>query len=121
MKGIQFTEEHRKNIAKNHHNVKGANNPNWKNGKSTKDHILRTSKEFKEWRWQVYTRDGFRCVRCNSNKSGTLTADHIKPIVVYPELIFEVSNGQTLCRSCHYKKNTEDRNVYMKGGKYVRI
>lgn len=112
MKGIKFTDEHKKNIKTNHHDVRGKNNPNWKGGISPEYHIIRTSNEYKEWRLAVYKRDNFTCVWCGNNKSGQLTADHIKPFAIFPELRLEVSNGQTLCKKCHIEKTKQDWNIY---------
>ncbi|MET4254057.1 HNH endonuclease [Bradyrhizobium sp. LA6.7] len=47
-------------------------------------------------------RDGFKCVQCPSNV--LLEVDHIKPVRTNPELAFELSNLQTLCKSCHSAK-----------------
>lgn len=32
LKGRQFTEEHKRNISRNHHNISGDKNPNWRGG-----------------------------------------------------------------------------------------
>ncbi|MFK4997686.1 HNH endonuclease [Bacillus sp. N9] len=40
--------------------------------------------------------------RCES-LSRKIAAHHIYPKKKYPEIQFEVSNGITLCRSCHEK------------------
>jgi hypothetical protein len=34
LSGREFTGEHKKNISKNHHNVKGDKNPKWKGGRT---------------------------------------------------------------------------------------
>ena len=72
---------------------------------------VRKSPEYKQWRRKVYERDGFRCVICMEG-SRELEADHIKPFAVYVELRFEVSNGRTLCKSCHRKTETYGINFH---------
>jgi 5-methylcytosine-specific restriction protein A len=58
-------------------------------------------------RWKVVRlaakrRDGFKCVQCNA--SGMLEVDHIKRVKDAPDLAFELSNLQTLCKPCHSAK-----------------
>ena len=73
---------------------------NWQGGiTSTKDK-LRNSLEYQEWRAKVFLRDNFTCQLCNQ-VGGELEAHHIKSFAFNPELIFEVSNGITLCKECH--------------------
>ncbi len=57
-------------------------------------------------RWDALRRDGFRCVKCTA--SGRLEVDHVKPIRTHPDLAFELSNLQALCRSCHSRKTRID-------------
>jgi hypothetical protein len=80
--------------------VSGPNNPNWQGGKSTEGQRIRRSPEYKQWRRAVFERDNFRCVFCGQ-LGGELHADHIKPFAHFPELRTELSNGRTLCRTCH--------------------
>jgi hypothetical protein len=61
---------------------------------------LRATKDYREWRKSVLERDDYTCQKCNK-KGGWLHAHHIKPFAKYPELRFVVSNGITLCKSCH--------------------
>jgi 5-methylcytosine-specific restriction endonuclease McrA len=67
------------------------------------DQITDTA-EYKEWRLKVYKRDGYRCKMpaCNSN-SRDIAAHHIFSKKLYPEKRFVLSNGITLCKSCHEK------------------
>lgn len=52
-----------------------------------------------KWRSKVKKRDGYKCLRCHSGTN--LTAHHIIPFAISPELRFKLSNGVTLCRECH--------------------
>lgn len=58
--------------------------------------------EYKAWRKKVYARDRFKC-RMPSCVGGDrrLNAHHIKKWASNPGLRFVVSNGITLCRTCH--------------------
>ena len=76
---------------------KGKNNPAWRGG--TTQRSLNT-KEYKEWRATVFARDDFTCQGCGII-GGYLEAHHIKEWVNYSDLRFEVSNGLTLCETCH--------------------
>lgn len=46
---------------------------------------------YKQWRESVLRQGNYRCSLCGSTIE--LTADHIKPVVNYPELAFVVENG----------------------------
>lgn len=90
--------------------LKGENGPRWEGGKTSANKILRSSAAFREWRKQVFTRDNYSCVNCSA-KSGVgkrveLHPDHIKPLSTHPELVFELSNGRTLCADCHRATDT---------------
>lgn len=56
--------------------------------------------QYKNWRISIFTRDDFTCQICYI-RGYRLNADHIKSWAGYPELRFELSNGRTLCESCH--------------------
>ena len=87
---------------------KGKNHWNWKGGKTSKNHRIRRSKEYKEWRLAVYARDHYTCQDCGTHcTSKTIVAHHLKSFNDYPELRFKVDNGITLCRSCHKKWHKE--------------
>lgn len=55
--------------------------------------------QYREWRRAVLKRDCYTCQMCGSVKQ--LEADHIFPWSTHPELRFDVSNGRTLCNTCH--------------------
>lgn len=61
---------------------------------------IRNSREYQEWRADVFERDHYTCQNCGQ-VGGMLNAHHIKPFKDYPDLRLEVSNGITLCLKCH--------------------
>lgn len=76
----------------------------WKGGITDENEKIRKSLEYKKWRINVFERDNYLCVICNS--SGYLHADHIKPFSLFPELRLDINNGRTLCVPCHRKTET---------------
>ena len=81
---------------------KGENSHFWEGGKTKKSKLLRTRAEYREWRTKVFERDDYKCQDCGEN-TRTLVAHHIKEQCNYPELIYDVNNGLTLCHECHTK------------------
>lgn len=79
---------------------RGEKNPNWQGGKTYTNHRQRGSRMHKRWSRLVKERDHYTCQLCGT-KEGKMQADHIKGFAAYPELRFELSNGRTLCVSCH--------------------
>lgn len=84
--------------------VRGPAHPRWKGGITPENHRIRNSEEYKNWRKAVFVRDGYRCQECGSGSP--LNAHHLRPFAYFPELRFEISNGQTLCIPCHEKTDT---------------
>lgn len=101
--GKPFTAEARQRIsAKLRLNPRtGARNHNWKGGPNNPNLLERRNAKYLDWRTSVFTRDGFTCQHCGDSRGGNLNAHHIKEWSKYPELRFEVSNGLTLCETCH--------------------
>lgn len=73
---------------------------NWKGGIVRYDRTRNQAKSL-DWVRAVKDRDGWKCTECGSEEQ--LEAHHIKPWKRYPELRYELSNGATLCHSCHVK------------------
>ena len=60
------------------------------------------NKKLKDWAKSVYERDEYTCQHCFGERGcKLLRAHHIKPKEDFPELIYDVDNGLTLCISCH--------------------
>jgi len=58
---------------------------------------------YREWRESILARDNYICQKCFNEKKSSrpLHAHHIKSREEFPELIFDLNNGKTLCSSCH--------------------
>jgi len=95
---VPKSEEHKRNmsLAK-----RGSKHPNWKGGVYID---YSKSPRYKRWRKKVVDRDNYTCQKCGSKKQPQ--AHHLKNKKDYPELMFNVDNGQTLCYKCHKKTDT---------------
>jgi hypothetical protein len=84
---------------------KGEDNRFWKGGIATANKTARQremeTESYKNWRWSVFNRDNYTCRICGQRKGHNLTAHHILPYSKFPELKTNISNGVTLCKSCH--------------------
>lgn len=80
------------------------------------DRAARYSKEASEWRNAVFTRDNYTCHECGQ-QGGCLQAHHVEPFAYFPELRYEISNGQTLCCKCHDKTKSSAKSMKEKYGK----
>jgi hypothetical protein len=89
VRGRKFSTLHRKRIGDAQRGPKGGN-------------FIDGRRCFKNaWRAAVNKRDSYRCRACGVTKN--LDTHHIKPRRTHPHLKYEVSNGITLCDSCHRK------------------
>lgn len=85
---------------------RGKNNPNWRGGVK-----LPFGARYNDWIKAVYKRDNYKCQLCSAgqNKKNRLEAHHIYPKRKYPELVYDIDNGITLCMRCHlYFWNREE-------------
>lgn len=92
-------------IGKPIYKIRGKNHHNWKGGVTSINDKIRKSREYKIWRNAVFERDNYTCVLCNL-RGVELNADHIKSFAKHPELRLELSNGRTLCVTCHRNTDT---------------
>lgn len=80
-------------------NRRGSGNANWKGGLTMQVRGIRRSPQYYQWRKDVLSRDKHACRLCGAMNN--LHAHHKLPVVEYPDEIFSVLNGLTLCRECH--------------------
>lgn len=110
-KGV-YSEEVRRKMSitrkSNPNTPRGEKHHNWNGGSTPARHFIAESFEYKLWRKRVFGRDNYTCQECGE-RGGDKQADHIKPFALYPELMFELSNGRTLCVPCHRKTDTYGR------------
>lgn len=76
-------------------------NHNMTHYERVKGRYLRGELTLKKWRSSVYERDGYTCRVCGGSESGTLNAHHLDGWNWCIEKRFKVSNGVTLCQTCH--------------------
>ena len=84
---------------------RGANNWQYKGGVTSPNRKLRTDYRWEIWRTEVFERDEFTCQECHI-KGNFLHPHHIISVENCLEtnreyLVFEISNGITLCKDCH--------------------
>jgi len=87
-------------VRNNQVRLKGKNHPNWK-GTTPENVLARMNLDYKNWRQDVYARDGYLCQCCLNKTHDRLQAHHIYSFALYPNLRYEIYNGITLCDQCH--------------------
>lgn len=102
-KGIPMRDDVKKRLSIR---FMGEKNHQWRGGKvAWLSRIMKTF-EYKNWRKSVYERDRYICKECGVVGNGkNLNAHHIKRVSEYPELVFDINNGITLCKHCHTKQH----------------
>ncbi|HUS17552.1 MAG TPA: FAD-dependent thymidylate synthase [Chloroflexia bacterium] len=80
----------------------GERNPRWRNGITKQAITLR--RPMKELRPLVFARDAYVCRLCAAI-GGQLTAHHVLPIWLRPDLRADLDNLVALCAPCHRKVN----------------
>jgi len=76
----------------------GNKNHNWKGGKTSPSQVK--GYKYQNWKQEVTSRDNSTCTICNKFCMYPI-AHHVFHAHEYPELIYDVSNGKTLCYDCH--------------------
>lgn len=70
-------------------------------GKAVERTDSRLTREYKQWRYDVYCRDNFTCQLCGDDRGGNLNAHHIYSYAKHPDLRLCLDNGITICLRCH--------------------
>ena len=74
----------------------------------SRHHQKLNKRKWAKLRIAIFERDAYRCCECG--KAGALEVDHIHSMERQPNQDPYNSNGlQTLCRSCHWNKTTNER------------
>ena len=71
-------------------------------GVATEIQRIRMSDEYKRWRLKIFKRDNYTCKKCNI-RGGELEVHHKKPVCLFPELIMDDDNAETVHKDCHKK------------------
>ena len=96
--------------------LRGEKGSNWQGGKTKLQTIIRGSFKYRQWRSDVFTKDDFTCQYCG-RRGCYLEAHHLDEfsniidrykIKSFEEAqnceeLWNINNGQTLCRKCHDK------------------
>ena len=77
----------------------------------------RNQPALRKWAKQVKERDDYQCQSCGAEKThpSSMHAHHIVPCEYFPELAYDLSNGITLCSSCHKKLHHDITRLTMAG------
>jgi hypothetical protein len=78
----------------------GAQHGNWKGGITGERQSKMAKADYAKWRISVFERDKYICQNCHQ-KGGKLNAHHIFNYADNKNRIFDMTNGITLCQSCH--------------------
>jgi hypothetical protein len=94
--------------------VRGENHYNWNGGSTKLNKSIRMMTEYRKWQKAIKKRDG-NCQHCGSKTE--LEVHHVIPLAMLFEKhkitdregardcseLWNIKNGLTLCRKCHYK------------------
>jgi len=96
-----FSKQHKKNLSIAHIGLQAKEkHPNWKNGITSENNLIRNGIEAKLWKQSVFARDGYTCQKTGI-KGGKLVAHHILNFSSHTELRFAIDNGITLSEKSH--------------------
>ena len=104
--------------------IKGPSHPNWSESRNDQERRRKSKKQVK-WVADVRKRDNHTCQGCGTCE-GAMNAHHLVHFRKHESKRLDISNGITLCNSCHkelHKKfgynssNVEEQMTFIKGCK----
>ncbi len=69
-------------------------------------HQIKFRTEYRNWRWEVIRRDGYKCATCGVIQK-KLHVHHIVPVHEDMSKVYAVENGIVLCRQCHDRAHSK--------------
>lgn len=90
--------------------IQGISVKEWSEFATPKADRLRRSLKHRNWRESVFKRDDWTCQSCG-RRGHELHPHHIKSKCLYPEIMFDIDNGITLCADCHRRTPTHGVNL----------
>ena len=88
--------------------ISGENHHNYKKDRSSLSKKQeRNDSSYREWRANVWKRDGYTCQLKNEECCNKIEAHHVYEWIKYGGLRYDVNNGITLCRVHHPKKKEQ--------------
>ena len=127
-KGIIPTEETKKKLSES--NQERLKNGTWKNqyggfkGENRKAKQERNDSRYIYWSREIKNLDNWQCAicGCKMSKDNKLVSHHILTFRDYPDLIYDLNNGITLCRIHHPRKREDEERLipYLQGLVEVR-
>ena len=100
---------------------RGKKSSNWKGGISSLNKLIRACYKYRQWHYDVLTRDNYICQKC-LRRGGKLHIDHYPKMfrsIIHEyniktlkqaldcEELWNINNGRTLCKECHFKETWE--------------
>lgn len=90
--------------------MSGSNHPNWKGKEKNRPWAT------KKWRKSILERDNYTCVKCASKNN--LQAHHINDWSKNITNRLDISNGMTLCITCHANEHKNIKSFILGGQKW---
>ena len=113
--GVKLSYETRSKIAKSlAGRYAGPESPHYTDGGNFQRYRqwLAAGYEYRQWRRDVFERDGYSCQMCLKKSNGDIQAHHIYTARKHLDKITCVENGITLCEKCHTSiKGKEDEYI----------
>ena len=125
-RGQKRTPEQRARIGES---LRGSRNRSWRGGISPVRKRIRNGFRYRQWRMAIFKRDNFTCQHCH-RRGGKLEPHHeisfsslldmlrqmtsiemLFETATSSPMLFDITNGITLCRECHAKTDTFAKNT----------